>query len=337
MISFKNNIKIISIIIGTLIGAGFASGKEIYLFFAQYGLYGIIGLFFSNFLIGFIIYKTFLIIKNYNINNYSCFLDLLLGQNKFKKIFIFLINLFLLFTFFIMISGFNSFFKQELNIPKIITCFFICFLCFYIFSKNVSSILNINFILIPFLIFIIFLFGFLDFPKINLIDYYFKLNNTNFIYCILKCILYTSYNCLILIPILISLNNYLKNKNQFIFLGFFSFLFLFILSFIIFNFIILINDANIVEIPIINSIKNFSIIQQNIYGFVIGIAIFTSAISSGFAFINNLKIKNNFILFCICFFPLFLLNISFSFLVNLIFNIFGYIGLFQIIFIILKK
>ena len=30
---FKNNIKIISIIIGTLIGAGFASGKEIYTFF----------------------------------------------------------------------------------------------------------------------------------------------------------------------------------------------------------------------------------------------------------------------------------------------------------------
>ena len=31
-------------IIGTLIGAGFASGQEIYLFFYRYGLNGIMGL-----------------------------------------------------------------------------------------------------------------------------------------------------------------------------------------------------------------------------------------------------------------------------------------------------
>lgn len=34
----KNNFKIISVIIGTLIGAGFASGQEIYLFFFNYGI-----------------------------------------------------------------------------------------------------------------------------------------------------------------------------------------------------------------------------------------------------------------------------------------------------------
>lgn len=30
-------LKILFVIIGTIIGAGFASGKEIYLFFAKYG------------------------------------------------------------------------------------------------------------------------------------------------------------------------------------------------------------------------------------------------------------------------------------------------------------
>lgn len=335
----KNNIKIISIIIGTLIGAGFASGKEIYIFFAKYGLYGILGLIFSNFIIGLIIYKTFLLIQEKNINNYSDFLNILFGENKFKKILIFFINIFLLLSFFIMITGFNSFFEQEFNIPKIITCIIICFLCFNIFKKNVSGILNINFILIPILIFFIILFGCIDFQKINLINYYFNLENYNFIECIIKSILYASYNCIILIPILISLNNYLKNKRQFIFLGSLSSIFLFILSFIIFTFIILINNANILEIPIIYSIKQFSIFQQNIYGIVIAIAIFTSAIASGFGFINNIKNKKNLnlIIFLICLFPIFLLNISFSFLVNVIFNIFGYIGLFQIIFILLKN
>lgn len=339
MCNLKNNIKIISIIIGTLIGAGFASGKEIYIFFARFGLYGIFGLILSNLLIGIIIYKTFILIKQNNINTYSDFLIILFGENKFKNFFTFLINIFLLLSFFIMIAGFNSFFYQEFNIPKILTCIIICFLCFNIFKKNVSGILNINFILIPFLIFFIFLFAFIDFQKIDVINYYFNLENYAFIECIIKSILYSSYNCILLIPILISLNNYLKNKKQFIFLGCISSIFLFILSIIIFTFIILINNANILEIPIIATIKNFSNYQQNIYSVVIAIAIFTSCISSGFGFINNIKIKRyiNLFIFFICIFPVFLLNISFSFLVNLIFSIFGYIGLFQIVFILLKK
>lgn len=86
MENLKNNIKITSVIIGTLIGAGFASGKEIYLFFSQYGICGIFSLFFSNFLFCIIIYKTLRITHVYNINNFSEFLELLFGKNKFKKI-----------------------------------------------------------------------------------------------------------------------------------------------------------------------------------------------------------------------------------------------------------
>ena len=35
-----NIVKAVSVIIGTIIGAGFASGKEIYIFFGQYGKFG---------------------------------------------------------------------------------------------------------------------------------------------------------------------------------------------------------------------------------------------------------------------------------------------------------
>ena len=37
----KNVIKVVMVIMGTLIGAGFASGREIYLFFGKYGMCGI--------------------------------------------------------------------------------------------------------------------------------------------------------------------------------------------------------------------------------------------------------------------------------------------------------
>ena len=336
---FKNNIKIISIIIGTLIGAGFASGKEIYTFFVKYNSLGFFSVIFSCFFIGLIINKTLLLILNNNINNYSDFLNLLFGENKFKKIFYFFINLFLLLSYITMISGFNSFFKQELNIPKIITCIFICLFCFFIFRKNISSILNINSILIPFLIFIIFLFGFLYIHKLNINLFFcniFYFNNS-FFECFLNSILYASYNCIILIPILISLKKYLENKRQIKYISFFSFIFLCSLTLIIFLFIFYLPNNYLYEIPIIVILNKFSNIQKNIYGIVIAIAILTSVISSGFGFIDNLKNKNNFIIFLISFLPIFFINISFSFLVNFVFSFFGYIGLVQIIFILLKK
>ena len=45
-------------IIGAFIGAGFASGQEIYLFFYKYGIKGIFGLVLCSALIPYVIYKT---------------------------------------------------------------------------------------------------------------------------------------------------------------------------------------------------------------------------------------------------------------------------------------
>ena len=58
-----NIVKAVSVIIGTIIGAGFASGKEIYIFFGQYGKFGIIGAIVSATLTGVIIYSTIAITK----------------------------------------------------------------------------------------------------------------------------------------------------------------------------------------------------------------------------------------------------------------------------------
>ena len=69
----KNILKIVFVIIGTLIGAGFASGQEMYIFFFSYGLEGIAGLFVSNILMGIIIYVSLKIINKYKIKKY-CFL-----------------------------------------------------------------------------------------------------------------------------------------------------------------------------------------------------------------------------------------------------------------------
>ena len=71
----KNSIKAIFVIIGTIIGAGFASGQEIYSFFNVYGVNGILGIVLSCVLIGFVIYRVLIKSKNKEINSYNDLLD----------------------------------------------------------------------------------------------------------------------------------------------------------------------------------------------------------------------------------------------------------------------
>ena len=73
----KNNIKAISVIIGTMIGAGFASGKEVYVFFAQYKIMGLIGAVVSSIITAIVIYATLKISKNYQIENNNKFVDII--------------------------------------------------------------------------------------------------------------------------------------------------------------------------------------------------------------------------------------------------------------------
>ena len=73
----KNILKVVFVIIGTLIGAGFASGQEMYVFFFSYGMEGLIGIIISSLLMGLIIYKTLGILDKYEIRTYKDFLDIL--------------------------------------------------------------------------------------------------------------------------------------------------------------------------------------------------------------------------------------------------------------------
>ena len=81
----RNVIKVVFVIIGTFIGAGFASGQEIYLFFFSYGINGLLGILISSILIGYVISKTLIVIKQNNVQNYKEFLELIIYKKTEKK------------------------------------------------------------------------------------------------------------------------------------------------------------------------------------------------------------------------------------------------------------
>lgn len=148
-------LKVVFVIIGTLIGAGFASGQEIYIFFFSYGIKGLLGIVFASSLIGIIIYRTFKIVKKNNIRNYKEFLNYLIKNNMIKNIVNIIINIFILASFYIMIAGFGAYLEQEFNLNSIIGSGILAIACLIIFKINIKGFVKANEILIPLLILIV--------------------------------------------------------------------------------------------------------------------------------------------------------------------------------------
>lgn len=148
-------LKIVFVIIGTLIGAGFASGQEIYVFFFSFGIKGLVGIIVSSCMIGMIIYKTLKIVLKNNISNYKELLNKLIKNQKIKELTNLIVNIFILISFYVMIAGFGAYLKQELNINSIIGSGILALLCVILFKTNIKGFVKVNEILIPILIFII--------------------------------------------------------------------------------------------------------------------------------------------------------------------------------------
>lgn len=332
----KNVLKVVFVIIGTLIGAGFASGQEVYLFFFSYGMKGLIGILISSIISGVVIYSTFNILNKYKINTYKDFLNILIPKNtKLKIIANFIINIFILITFFIMIAGFGAYFEQEIGINRLVGSLILAIITFIVFMTSIKGVVKVNELIVPILIGFIFIIGIIsikDTHILNLENYVIRTNYTNFA---LSAVLYSSYNSILLIPVLITLNNYVKNKKQIFYISFISAIVTILLSVIIFLLLVRVDvDISKLEMPVVYVVSNMFKILRYIYGVIILGSIFTTAISLGVSFLQNTaKNKKGYtqISIIMCITSVIISKFGFSNLVSLLYPIFGYLGLIQIL------
>ena len=342
----KNILIITMTIIGSIIGAGFASGQEINSFFYKYGIIGILGIIISVFLISLIIFKVFKIIKKENINNYEEFLKIIFGnktikknkiinkKNNFKKnnkklnkkkylniynITNIIINIFLIISFFIMIAGFGAYFNQEYNMSAMLGSAILAVICLIIFMNNVEGLLKISKYLVPLLIFFMLIIGIKNINNLNMIEINNKKIINNFFPAILSGIIYGSYNINLLIPVLITLKNKIKKNNIFL-ISIFSGIILFILSLIIYFLLSNIKiNINEIEMPAVYVIGKYFPELKKIYEFIILTSILTTAISEGISILENTcKNKKSYTQFAVilCITSVIFSKIGFSNLIN---------------------
>ena len=335
MLKIKDSLKIIAVIIGTLVGAGFASGKEIYIFFVQYETSGIIGAIISAILTGIIIYCTLKIAKTYNLQNNNQFVEKITNKKYGSTIIKNIINIFLLISFWIMCAGFCTFFKQEFNIPIIITSTITALTVYLLLMKNIDGIIKLNTIIVPVMIFIIIYISTKNNQATNML--YNKMELQQTWKAVLSAILYTSYNSITLIPIIISIQKCATNNKKLLPITITTTTLILILIICIFK-ILTQSIVNIrqIEIPILTILNSYSSSEKIIYSIAIIAAIFTSAISAGYGVLENVKGRNRYkkIALLICLLEIPISYIGFGRLVEALYPAFGVIGILQIVLIL---
>lgn len=328
---------VVLVIIGALIGAGFASGQEIYSFFYSYGVIGLIGIIITCVLISLTIYKSLKIIYKNKIDNYNVFLKVFIKNDKLTKAINIIINILLLVTFYIMIAGFGAYFEQEIGVSKIIGSCVLAVMSAIVFFTSVKGVLKVSEFIVPILIIFIIIIG-----GINLVT----LNTESEIPAIksgwlLSSASYASFNMILLIPALIPLSKQITKETNIKYIAIISGILMIIMSVMIYMLLIKCDvDISTLEMPIVYVVRTFFTKFKPIYAFIILSSIFTTAISIGIGFLQNMS-KNKksyaqFVLF-MCITSLIVSNFGFSKLVNFVYPLFGYVGILQMIFIRRQK
>ncbi len=171
-----------------------------------------------------------------------------------------------------------------------------------------------------------------DINFLNLDNYIIRTNSSNYI---LNAILYCSYNSILLIPVLITLKEYLKSKKQVFAISVISTIIVIVLSIIVFLLLTKVDvDITKLEMPAVYVVSKMFSLFRWLYGFIILGSIFTTSISLGSSFLQNVsKSKKSYthIAIIMCITSVLVSKIGFSNLINFLYPLFGYLGLIQII------
>jgi uncharacterized membrane protein YkvI len=190
--------------IGTVIGAGFASGQEIMQFFTKYGSIGSFLIILSGLLFSICGYAIFFLSKHYKTYDYNSFIIKICGP-RLSLIYDCIITTFLFFGASIMFSGSGALFEESLGLSRMAGIITIAVVTLLVVLKSVSGILKVNSIIVPLLIGVILFVMFKTMLSSHTTQFF---QNAKSIYSgdilkpIFSLIFYCSYNLVLAVGVL---------------------------------------------------------------------------------------------------------------------------------------
>lgn len=332
-IDISNAFKIFMCCTGTVIGAGFASGQEIMSFFGKYA-HGGWGLCISGVLFFLYVYMVLKKIYIYNTEDFDSYFSNIVG----RKALVFIKSVaygFMLASFCVMVSGSGAV-AEDVWGGKTVGILFMAGLSFIAFLKGTKGMVAVNAIMTPLIIIGMLLVGvlslwgegevFLNFSKI--------LNTDNFLS---SALIYVSYNTVTLIGVLIPLKDKITSKSVALWSSFFSGALLFAVGLILWA-VMKKHNVPPVPVPMLYIAQMRGVIVKYAYAAVLYMAMITTAVSSGYAFLSFIKkyvrLKNSTLSLGVCTLSVPLAYVGFADLVNKLYRFFGFLGMFVLVLVI---
>jgi len=322
-----NWLKVSLVFIGTVIGAGFASGQEIIQFFIIYGEKSIWGIVISGVLFGLIATAVMCKISVTGASSMEDYFgDIMNGAMLFVLDLI--ITLFMLSSFCIMVAGSGAVFHEQLILPLWLGIATMCAICIFVFWRGIDGIVELNALLTPIMIVGIIILGAYIYATngISAIFSVDKLQNN----WLLSSIIYVSYNTLTLVVVMTALNKLIESKATAVVSALFGGTVLCAMAAILWWILYNMDTAG-AELPMLHAAGAISSVAKGMYLPILYIAMLTTAVANGFGVIKNIKVrfgiseKLGSVLICLV--ALAVGFAGFGWLVGRLYSLFGFVGL----------
>lgn len=333
----KDWLKVSFIYVGTVIGAGFASGRETIDFFGLYGLKGIVGITISGIFFSLLGSLLLLKIHNKKITGFDDLAYKTFGKG-FGRVFDAIMIASLYTGFSVMVSGGGTVFKEELGMSFDAGIIVMITLSFLVLLFNLKGLSLVNSILVPvlalgimFTFFCLTIRGGYSFHGIKGTD---LTRKGNFI---TSSLLYVGSNSLIIITVFSTLLPLIDCKRTAILGGTIGGMILYVLGLsILLLMLMYYYEAMSMDIPMLRVAGYVSDGYRKFYAIVLWAAMFTTAIANGYGFVGRFSKSSPrpivAAMFCISSIPL--AKLGFARLISTIYPVFGLIGFFMLIFLL---
>ena len=323
----KKTLSIAFVYIGLVIGAGFASGREIFEYFSLASRTDFTGIIFASLGFAAISYITMSLAKRYSVETFDALLSRVSGRFATPvKLFM---NLFMFCGFFIMLAASGVLFESTFNLPPKFGIFLLAALCFLVFVFDLRGIVTVNTVLVPLMIagmlYLCITSMLFDTKPVSSL---YNSISRNFL---VSAICYVSYNTITAGAVLVPLSANAK-KRELLRSSVIAGCILGGLIFLVWSALNIYYDAIFSsEMPLLILAAAHGTISEWIYTAVLFMALCTTAISQGFGILSKFRFKKALdralaaAIICLGAIPF--AGFGFSALISRLYSAFGFLGL----------
>ncbi len=330
--------QIVVVFVGTIIGAGFASGQEIYQFFGRFQGNGLLGLAVAGLLFMVLTYKIMSLGYRLKIVSYS---DIIKSMEFVPGIKLLdgIIAFFLFGTFVVMLSGTGALLSEQWNLPFLYGNIIMALLTTLTILRGLDGIVKANAVIVPFLmvgIFVLCIISGLDAQILHegngLKRIIPKLLDLGWL---LSSIIYVAYNILLATPILLVLGEKASSDKTLRKASFFGGLLIILIASGIYGVILLHGDAIAergIEVPMAYIASRIGFGFKIMYVILLLLGIYTTAVSSFYGFAQQFGLMDGVlnsksILLIMGGVAILFSMIGFSNLIKYLYTLEGYVGI----------